>query len=402
MAYSKAYVFAVSPSGQHVWAGTMFADDGVGHFEYSQAWLAEEWAYPLDPQNLPLSTKRYRAVNRYGIHGVFRDAAPDDWGTRIMLLRNEHAPANELERLIRTSGGGVGCLRFSLSRDRAKEPADLPSMSRLQELASIAERLDAKQHLEPEELALLEPGSSMGGARPKVTVDEDGVRWLVKFGRIGDLVDVPLLEHCSMRFLHQVIGLDIPPTQMIPMGSSSERSHAFAIQRFDNHIHFISANSVFNQDRIRSIEDSKRNPYSYCNLASIIRKHGTHFKQDNEELFTRMVANIVMGNTDDHARNHALMYDIVSQAWRLTPAYDMLPIVAVHAGRQAMGVGKFGAKASIENALSYAKLFGLSEVLATEITRRVFSLYQQQWLGFCEERGVKGNDLALIKQVMLK
>ncbi|MFT5082681.1 MAG: serine/threonine-protein kinase HipA [Lentisphaeria bacterium] len=401
MPHERAYVFAPDAQGTGHLAGTIDASLGAGSFQYSELWLNARWAYPLDPVNLPLSTKRYRALNMHGLFGVFRDAAPDDWGTRIMLLRHQHAPANELERLIRTSGGGVGWLRFSLSRGQAKPPTNLPTMARLQELARVAEKLEEKQTLAPEELALLEPGSSMGGARPKVTVTDGNERWLVKFSKSGDMVDVPLLEYCSMQFLKNVLKLNILQTRLIQLGEK----HAYAVQRFDGSqsapMHFISANSVFHQDRIRAIEDSKRNPYSYCNLAAIIRKHCANYRDDAKELFTRMLANIVMGNTDDHARNHALVYDIANAKWQLSPAYDMLPIVATQSRVQSMGVGQFGAKASLENALSYANLFGLKEDAAQVIAQQVKSAYHTQWVEFCLEFGMQDADIALVKRVVL-
>lgn len=400
MAYELAYVFAAAPTGERCLAGTIESKAGLGTFTYAASWLQADWAYALDPLNLPLSSKRYRALNKHGLFGVFCDAAPDDWGTRIMLLRHQHAPANELERLIRTSGGGVGCLRYSLSRAQAKVPAPLPTMQHVQDLASATEKLEAKHKLAPEELALLEPGSSMGGARPKVTVTEGDTRWLVKFAKVGDLVDVPLLEYCSMQFLKSELGLDVPDTRLIPVGDKN----AFGIVRFDGEDtvpkHFISAHSLFNQDRIRPIEDSKRNPYSYCNLASIIRKHCVNYKADSKELFTRMLANIVMGNTDDHARNHALIFNIKNGEWQLSPAYDMLPIVATRSRLQAMGVGKSGAKASFENALSYATLFGLKDQEAQALVNKVREVYTQ-WPQYCLQHGMQSIDVELVKSGML-
>lgn len=401
MAYESAYVFAFDPGGQHQLAGTLHGSAGVGTFTYSSNWLEASWAYPLDPVNLPLSNKRYRVLNQHAVFGVFRDAAPDDWGTRIMLLRHEHAPVNELERLIRTSGGGVGCLRFSLSRSQAKIPAPLTGMEKLQQLARAAEKLEERKKLKQEELELLEPGSSMGGARPKVTVVDDEAeqaRWLIKFRKSGDLLDMPLLEYCSMLFLKKHLQLNIPEIRLIAMG----KTHAFAIKRFDGSTqqpkHFISANSLFNQDRIRLITDSRRNPYSYCNLASLIRKHCKNYLADNRELFTRMLANIMMGNTDDHARNHAFIYDIKSNTWQLSPAYDMLPIVTSRAGQQAMGVGKYGAQASIENALSYSNLFGLKNTEAKELADHIQNAYQA-WPKFCLEHGMGEADVELVKRV---
>lgn len=397
MPYEHAYVFGQGADGNSHLAGSIHVSDNVGYFSYADAWLAQPWAYALDPQNLPLATKRYRALTKHGVHGVFRDAAPDDWGTRIMLLRHQHAPENELERLIRTSGAGVGCLRFSLSRASVKIPLPLPSMAHIREIASIAGRVDALKTLSHEELVLLEPGSSMGGARPKITVSENDKSWLVKFRKQGDLVNVPLLEYCSMSFLRENLGLHVPEVKLLSLGDHD----AFAIRRFDKNVHFISANSLFNQERIRMIEDSKYNPYSYCNLATLIRKHCVDFKSDMLELFKRMLANIVMGNTDDHARNHAFVFDIESQAWRLSPCYDMLPIVATSTRTQALGVGKNGAKATIENALSYADLFGLKHAQAKEIADEVLSIYQNYWLAHCTTNGLSSSDLSWVERAFI-
>lgn len=398
MMYDKAYVFSCDAKGRYLLAGTLQAGVGAGTFEYSPDWLNVPWAYPLDPVNLPLSAKRYRTLSQHGVFGVFRDAAPDDWGTRIMLLRNQHAPQSELERLLRTSGGGVGQLRFSLSRNRALQPKPLPEMAALESLAQLAGRVDARQQLQPEELELLEPGSSMGGARPKVTVHDKGVPWLVKLGKSSDLVDMPLLEYCSALFLSQKLGINIPPVKLIQIGGR----HAFAVQRFDHGDqgpkHFISANSLFNQDKIRLVKDSRLNPYSYCNLAKQIRQHCADFKADAEELFRRMVANIVMGNTDDHARNHALLYDIRSAHWQLSPAYDMLPVVGSNAPRQAMGVGRWGAQSNIANALSYAELFGLDKKTAEDVVHMTISTYKE-WPQFCEKYGMAKSDVSVVKNL---
>lgn len=400
MAYNTAYVFACDARGYSQLAGALAVGDGTGSFQYSEQWLQTECAYPLDPANLPLSPKRFRVMNKHGLFGVFRDAAPDDWGTRILLLRHQHAPANELERLLRTSGGGVGGLRFSLSRSRALAPAALPAIEQLHTLAELAQRVESRTQLRPEELALLEPGSSMGGARPKVSVVDEGRPWLVKLGKESDLVDMPLLEFCSMQFLQKKLALDVPETRLIKLANR----HAFAVQRFDHHPkgprHFISANSLFHQDTIRMLKDSRLNPYSYCNLARLISKHCSDYKGDTLELFRRMVANIVMGNTDDHARNHAFIYLINERQWRLSPAYDMLPVVASSSGRQSMGVGLEGASSSLDNALSYANLFGLNKKEAKDIVAEVVDAYRA-WPNFCEGLGMRSADLTLVKRVML-
>lgn len=400
---NKAYVFAADAAGKDVLAGTLESDGKNGSFTYADTWLSETWTYPLDPVNLPLSPKRYAITNKKGVHGVFSDAGPDDWGTRIMLYGNKSAPANELERLLRTSGGGVGCLRFSGSRSRPKAVAPLPSLSRIAELVHIIDRAQGRELVTPEELALIDPGSSMGGARPKVScVDEDGKRWLVKLARKGDIVDTPRLEYASMTFCRDKLGINTPECGIMKLGDDQV---AFVIRRFDDHAHFISAHGLFNQDRVRPIQDSKLNPYSYVNLSSILRKHATEFEKDCHELFRRMVVNIAIGNTDDHSRNHAMLYDISCGRWSLSPAYDMLPSINGTRGQQALGVGQFGSLSTRENALSYAHLFSIKEYEAECIVDEIYEAIALEWHGHLIDAGVSEADCYIINQfinVMLK
>lgn len=100
-------------------------------------------------------SKTRRISNAHGFFGVLLNAGSGDWGTRIMLLHNQHAPENELERLLRTSGGGVGCLQFSLSRNRLNKPAPLPDIFLIEKLVDVIHRVESKSLLTEDELALI-------------------------------------------------------------------------------------------------------------------------------------------------------------------------------------------------------------------------------------------------------
>ncbi len=215
--YDQAYVFSLSPQGERRLVGEIETSSLMCEFQYDSEWLDSPWAYPLDPVNLPLSPKRYHVHNLKNMFGVFSDAGPDSWGERVLLQHHNSLPRNETERLLRLSGMGVGCLQFSLSRTRPKEIPALPSMDRLLHLANATENLLLKHQLTNDELLLLEPGSSMGGARPKVTVcDKDGA-WLVKFSRPDDLIDIPKIEYACMQLLSKA-GINVPETKLMPLG----------------------------------------------------------------------------------------------------------------------------------------------------------------------------------------
>jgi serine/threonine-protein kinase HipA len=397
--YREAYVFAASPLNEPVLAGIMKINASGGEFTYADSWCQTEWAYALDPVNLPLAPKTYKTSNKKNVFGVFSDAAPDAWGERIMLLMHSSAPKNEIERLLRLSGAGVGGIQFSLSRSTPKTAPSLPPISLLDRLSTAISTIDQKQLITSDELKLIEPGSSMGGARPKISVSEaDGTAWLAKFSRGDDVVSYPQVEYASMSLL-ATLGIRVPKLQLKKLNSNHS---CYLIQRFDKHsgagIHFISANALFNVERLRAHHDARQDPASYVALARIVRKYATQPQAECEELFARMIANIIINNTDDHARNHGLLYKIDERKWELSPAYDVLPIVS-NQGQQSMGVGQMGRQSSIANALSVLPEMGVTRDRAMDIIDKQLVIFQNWKIHFADA-GVLPVDLHIIANVL--
>lgn len=398
--YNSAYVFTLSPDGYRRLVGEIKTSRLMGEFQYDKEWLDNSSSYPLDPVNLPLSPTRYHVHNLKNMFGVFSDAGPDSWGERVLLQHHRSLPGNESERLLRLSGMGVGCLQFSLSRTRPKEPPALPGIDRLSRLSCATENLLLKHQLTNDELLLLDPGSSMGGARPKVTVCDKENVWLVKFSRPDDLLDIPTVEYASMQLLSK-LGINVPETKLIPMGQGKS---AYMIKRFDRikgrPTHFISAHSLFNTDRVRLINNAHHDPRSYIALARHLRAHSAHAVNDCQELYLRMVANIVLKNTDDHARNHAMIFDVYKHEWRLAPAFDVLPSLSSQ-GMQALGIGFYGRQSSVDNALTASSAFGLSNAQALACIHKIKSILLD-WEDYFANCGVTSADLNLLRKVMLK
>lgn len=396
--YDRAYVFTLTRNGDCVLVGEIQTSSLKGEFQYTSQWLDNPAAYPLDPVNLPLTPKRYHVHNLRNTFGVFSDAGPDSWGERIFLQHHHSLPKNEVERLLRLSGMGVGCLQFSLSRTRPKIPNGLPTIDLLSRLSDITAHLMLKQPLTDEELRLLDPGSSMGGARPKVTVCDGMAQWLVKFSRPDDLIDNPRVEYASMQML-RTVGVDVPETKLITL---AQEKSAYLIKRFDRipdkPIHFISAHSLFNTDRVRLISDAHHDPRSYIALARHLRTHSAEPTIDCQELYRRMVANVLLGNTDDHARNHGMLYDIIAAKWRLAPAYDMLPILGSQ-GMQALGIGTDGRASTVDNLLSASTAFGLSKDTASACISDL-SARMATWEDIFLQYGVCDADISLLRSVM--
>lgn len=396
--YSNAYVFARSPQGESRLVGEIKTSNLMGEFQYDSEWLDTAWAYPLDPVNLPLAPIRYRVQNLRNMFGVFSDAGPDSWGERVLLQHHRSLPGNETERLLRLSGMGVGCLQFSLSRTRPKDMPALPNIDRLLRLSNATENLLLKHQLTNDELQLLDPGSSMGGARPKVTVCDKEDIWLVKFSRPDDLIDIPRVEYACMQLLSR-LGIDVPETKLMELGSGKS---AYMIKRFDRvtgcPIHFISAHSLFNTDRVRYIRDAHYDPVSYIALSRHLRAHSVHSIEDCQALYSRMIANVLLKNTDDHARNHAMILNISKNEWRLAPAFDVLPSFGSQ-GEQALGIGCYGRKSTIDNLLSASNAFGLSNEQALQRIDMMRSVVQE-WEFYFSKCGVTAADLKILSKIM--
>jgi serine/threonine-protein kinase HipA len=399
--YDECYVFADTSCEQNVLCGQIELKPSLGTFCYDEGWLSRTDAYPLDPQNLPLNPRKAICKNRNRVFPVFSDAGPDAWGTRIMLAQNNSQPKNEVERLLKTSGNGVGCLQFSLSRARPKARPVMVAPSLLDELDSAVKNIQLEAPLGLNHLKLISPGSSVGGARPKVSVHDGEHGWIVKFSRADDIVNVPRLEYASMRFLRE-LGIRVPDVDIKTVGGRD----AFLIQRFDmpakskSLSHFISAHGLFNIDRTRDYSDGQNDPAGYQALARLVRKHSTLPGEDSEELFRRLLINILLGNTDDHARNHGLVVDHKARGWRLSPAYDVLPIAKDGFNQQALSVGNQGRASTIANALTAASAFGLTLSSANEIAKTMIESFGA-WESSFKQYGVSDRDMNVLRGIIL-
>jgi serine/threonine-protein kinase HipA len=394
---TAAYVFAQSPTGSHELAGTLSQSRTAGTFVYSDQWLEHSWAYALDPVNLKLQTGAFTTTNTNKVFPVFSDAGPDDWGTKVLLAGHTRLPANEIERLLATSGHGVGCLRFSLSRSRPKEPAPAPSINLLHELEDASLKIANNQTVDPALLALLIPATSMGGARPKITLREGNKDYIAKFSKPGDLINVPRVEYATM-LLAQQCGINIPEIRLQNLSGRD----AFIIQRFDRHqiqqLHYISAHSLFNRDRVRLFDDAFADPCSYIALAGILRAHARDWHKNVTELFRRIVLNVYIGNLDDHGRNHGFLYDPANPGWQLSAAFDIVPTISQ--GREhALGIGRYGRQRSMNNVLTTAEGFGLSDEEARRIIDEVVGV-AAGWQVFFTNVGVTEQDVGVLEKVI--
>ena len=365
---SEVFVHARWPDGTSAVVGRYrFARDrsdrNVGEFGYSGSWLRNEHgrAFPLDPVNLPLSSHTFHATGRGGLFGVLADTTPDRWGQRLLRFTRP-GPLSPGELLLATGDERVGCLAFSPGPEPpAAAPSFLPFGTRA-EIADAFDRIVSGEEADPKLLALYRAGQSLGGVRPKAVVEHDDGLWIAKFQRHDDDIDQCAAEHATMR-LAAGCGIRAAQTKLVEVGGCRR---AVFVKRFDRGpapgfrptAHFISALSLLGLDDT-SMEGS------YMQIAEVLRQHGAAHLRDREELFRRMLFNVLCGNRDDHLKNHALLHD--GDGWRLSPAFDVVAQSGILEPGQAIAVGALGGIPTIENCLSRCGEFGLANDAARAI-----------------------------------
>lgn len=396
---SRAYVFIDGLEDKPIICGIVELDPiaKLGKFRYGKSYQQREDAFPLDPIHLPLTEEQIITRVNHGMFGAILDAGADSWGRKLIYALHPTKPKNDLELVMAGSGMGVGALTFSLSRTASKSKHNKNSLEDMAILLQGKQAILADQALSDEVKKAFQFGSSLGGARPKTTVMEDKISYLAKFNRTDDLFNVCRVEHACMKMLSELTDLNVRVANTRLLNNHDE--DILLVERFDclesrpTH-HLLSANSLINQMKVT--EQSSTTFYSYGALAEFNMKYGAE-PIDSHELFARMIFNICMGNTDDHSRNHAFLYSFKNKHWRLSKAYDVLPINNTR--QHGIGIGAQGRLGSIDNAMSQAKRFGLNSRKAKAIANMVVEL-TSEWAFYFGNNGVSELDIEVLKAVV--
>jgi serine/threonine-protein kinase HipA len=354
---------------------------------YDADWIANGLALSED---LPLHAGLQMPAQRDTAAGAVNDARPDQWGERVIRLIERPARLSLLEYLYFAGDDRFGALGVSLQAD-AHVPAPtaaMPTFEGLADMHQAVQRVMAGEAVSEPQRRLLQPGVTMGGARPKSLMQIDGASWVVKFAEKGEL-DSPLIEHASLQLARRC-GIHTADTLALPL----PQGHAVAVKRFDRdagqRLHVLSAHVA-----LRAAGE----PMGYPELAQHIRRLGcpAHVKAQQQELFRRMVFNILIDNTDDHEKNHALVRG-KDGYYALSPAFDVLP-AAQGLGYQQMRVGTLGHESSMANALSESRAFGLTDVQARQIAAEI-SGQVAQWKAVFKSLNVRDADVAVLAQYL--
>ncbi len=349
--------------------------------QYASSWL--QTGFPLS-EDLPLLPELFVPHQKDTAVGAIDDARPDRWGERVIRKFERTPRLSLLEYLYFAGDERYGALGVSPS-SAAYQPwptTPLPQVQDLHTMAEVVRQVLANEPV-PERLQrLIRPGVSLGGARPKSLLQMDGEAWLVKFSE-GEDMDTELIEHATMT-LARLCGIHTAATRALPL---PQGRHAVAVRRFDRtrtqRLHAVSANVALT---------AAGEPLGYPQFAQLLRRlaPAQQIAAQQEQLFRRMVFNILVDNTDDHEKNHALLRQ-PDGSYLLTPAFDVVPS-AQGLGYQAMLVGQAGAESTLDNALSHSQHFGLKLAQAQQIVQSIQTVVAG-WHQHFQGLGVKKSDL---------
>ena len=371
-------------------------DNGRGKsvisFEYDLDWLATHSEILLDPDIQPFSGRQY-PLNKTNF-GFLADASPDRWGRDLIKRRRQMQAKTEIAGNDKTTysnyltetdfllgvhdAGRVGGLRFKIAMDgdfvSHEDSLAVPPWVSLRKLQHAAWEYEKKQN--PDLYIWLKqifaPGSSLGGARPKATVqDEQGNLWIAKFPSRNDERNVGAWE----KVVHDLAGecgLRVPESKLENFTDNGYST--FLVKRFDRRnngqkrVHFVSAMTLLGKT------DGNENT-SYLDLLEIIRTSGSNPEEDSKELWTRIAFSVLISNTDDHLRNHGFLLE--KTGWRLSPLYDINP--NPYGTNLSLNITEDDNSKDIKLALQTAPYYGLTTTEARTIVEKLQGIVHDHW-----------------------
>jgi len=372
-------------------AGRLEADNANLLFNYGKSYLERindtKPAIAIYEPELPLKGGTLPLLDGLNMPGCIRDGAPDAWGRRVIINKKlglkgastDTIVLDELTYLLESGSDRIGALDFQHSPSEY-EPRSATNVP-LEELLDSAARVEKGVPLTSELDMALYHGTAIGGARPKALVEENDKKYVAKFSSSTDIYSVVKAEFIAMR-LADLVGLDVAPVKL----ETAANKDVLLVERFDREKtkqgwtrkSMVSALTLF------SLDDMMARYASYETLAEIIRHRFTDPKESLKELFSRLTFNILCGNTDDHARNHAAFWN--GKELTLTPAYDICPQSrAGNEASQAMLINGNDNLSLLKTCLKTAYNFLLSEKDARAIFENQQKIIETYWDSVCDE-----------------
>ena len=364
-------------------------------FEYADEWLSYSEAFALDPANLPLSPNPvYSSSEKSALPGAMRDTASDRWGRQLIRRAfrksGEKRFISEIDYLLGMNGRTrIGALRYKREGENDFDHDiggyRVPPLIRLSALLNAADAVHSNTETADDLKLLLNEGSPLGGARPKsAVIDNDGQIAIAKFPKPDDDRSIPHGEILALT-LAQRAGLNAAFGQLLTV---ADRSVAL-IKCFDrvgeHHFPFLSAMSILG---LKNGETA-----TYTEIAECIRMYSSVPIEDLHELWRRIIFSVLIGNLDDHLRNHGFLYDGDGK-WRLSPAYDLNPVPLEEKARElTTWISEEGPEASVDLSRRAAPYFALKDDQAEQIISEV-SQATASWREVARNLGMSAADIA--------
>lgn len=362
----------------------------IHRFTYGKSYLARPDAIAIWQAELPLTDQVLVPDAPHLIAGTLRDAAPDQWGRRVVMNRQFHrrgqdvdlGEVDELNYLLLSGSNRIGALDFQVS-PTAYVPRQA-QQARLADLLHAADAVERGTPLPPELDEALRHGTSIGGARPKAQLDDEDRQLIAKFSSTRDTHNVVKAEYLAMKLAHAV-GLHVATVELAYV----EGKDILLVERFDRikSDHGFQRKAMISALTLLSLDENAARYASYWEIADRIRRYGANPSTDNKELWSRMLFNILVGNTDDHARNHGFFWD--GSHLHLTPAYDIDPRPRL--GREAnhaMALIGNDRRSLISTALEAASHFGINDKEAQAAAKRQITIIQSQYRRLAQQAGL--------------
>jgi serine/threonine-protein kinase HipA len=390
-------------------AGRLQVAGNLLTFRYGQTYLDRADAVPLYLPELPLGRGRITPRGRLKMPGVIDDASPDAWGMRVVMRHvigavdddSDPAVLSPLTYLLESGSDRIGALDFQASPDSyVSRNGDAAT---LEEMMEAADKVQRGVPLTPNlDLALLH-GSSVGGARPKALIKDGGRKLIAKFSSTTDTYKVVKGEFIAMELARRA-GLNAAKVELREVMGKD----VLLVERFDREMTNSGERrrSIVSALTILELDAEIEGRYAtYFELAQKIRKRFTSAEATLRELFSRISFNILVGNIDDHARNHAAFWNGAQETLTLTPAYDVCP--QPRGGEMAQQIMAFAPGSStltgtrnskLELLVEASGLYLVSEAAAREIIDHQIETIANDWDAVTDLAGLAKDDQAFFRR----
>jgi len=396
---NKTYLVYISINNVDTLVGHLMSQVKGKHeaaaFGYAQTWLSSPHSFSLTPL-WPLGQGMF-FMNEDTKFSIFEDCAPDRWGKTLMKkyerekAQQESRPAKTLttiDYIMRVNDfARQGALRFKETENgeflTTNTDNAVPPLVKLPALLHAAEAVMDNADTDNDLALLLDPGSSLGGARPKATViDDDGDLCIAKFPKKDDTTHVVAWEAVALELAKQC-KLNVPKFEL----KNIIGKDVLIIKRFDrqgkNRIPFASAMTML------GATDNSSRTYNYTEIADFLTQYGVDPNQDLRELWMRILFSVLISNTDDHLRNHGFLHN--GKGWALSPVYDVNPNID-RTDMLHTAIAEDNNDATIENALRYAEYFRITNTEATNIANSMITVVKN-WQTIAKRYGLPQSEI---------